>query len=103
MLRVWSPLAQGRELKYNAYMIVVHHVASPLAQGRELKYCAPPCNACPLPVAPRAGAGIEIRWCGLSAVLISVAPRAGAGIEIRQAVNDASRAMSPLAQGRELK
>ena len=58
--RLASPLAQGRELKYIPVRRYVQLPRSPLAQGRELKYLRGNNLVCQALVAPRAGAGIEI-------------------------------------------
>ena len=50
-----SPLAEGRELKYNLPVIDIFNIASPLAEGRELKFRAM-LEEYAISVAPRGGA-----------------------------------------------
>ena len=56
-----SPLAQGRELKSLSWQGCNQPRQSPLAQGRELKLTLLILEQASLFVAPRAGAGIEMR------------------------------------------
>ena len=55
-----SPLSQGRELKFLLLAHGVFSSPSPLSQGRELKLHPQPLRGFSRPVAPLAGAGIEI-------------------------------------------
>ena len=51
-----SPLAEGRELKYNLPVIYIFNITSPLAEGRELKWKSSARTDGGAVVAPRGGA-----------------------------------------------
>ena len=53
---IMSPLAEGRELKYEDNRIPALLVMSPLAEGRELKFVYAAIMAAVAIVAPRGGA-----------------------------------------------
>ena len=78
----WSPLSQGRELKYSILCACeTAAVVAPLA-GARIEIRMPGIMRNGNRVAPLAGARIEISKTGIAASDIEVAPLAGARIEI---------------------
>ena len=51
-----SPLAEGRELKFRQNAVILVRRRSPLAEGRELKFIVAVRELAPRMVAPRGGA-----------------------------------------------